>query len=617
MSEEKRRLTRREAIRFYFLRIVLIGSFFVLVARLWYIQIIRGPEYRDQAENNSHRVLSIKPLRGVIHDTKLQRVAINAPRFSVVARMIDLPRDEIENVARRLAALLEVPAPTIMEMMAKGLQSPYQPTILKRDVPRHVALIIEEENPYLPGISAESRPVRKYAAGDSIGHILGYVGPIPHERTEFYLNRGYERDDHVGLAGIESVYEAELYGEKGQRNVEVNAYGRTVRVLRESPSQPGNNLVLGLNLDLQEAVTEMLHDGLVDSGAPSGAVVALDVATGAIRALVSLPGYDNNLFARSISQEDYQRLANDPSRPLVNQAIAGLYPPASTFKLVSLAHWLENHNFDLDTQFFCRGSIVLPGGWEFGCWKRSGHGFVNAYEGLVRSCDVFFYTLVGGSPDTDFEGIGPEALAQAATACGFGQVTGIDIPGELDGLMPTPERKLRIKNEPWFQGDSYNSAIGQGDVLSTPLQLANLSAAIANGGKLMYPRVAAEIRGAQGEQLQRFEPQVARRLPYSEQVLSLIRSAMREVVVGGTAIRIASNPYGIAGKTGTAEYPGPRDEDGYLPTHALFTGFAPFDDPEIAFAVVLYGAGEGSEFAAPIADKMTRFYFDSMGSAKQ
>lgn len=617
MSEEKRRLTRREAIRFYLLRIVLIGSFLVLVARLWYIQIVRGPEYRDQAVNNSHRVLSIKPLRGVIHDMMLQRVAINAPRFSVVARMIDLPRDEIENVARRLATLLEVPAPTIMEMMAEGLQSPYQPTILKRDVPRHVALIIEEENPYLPGISAESRPVREYAAGDSIGHILGYVGPIPHERTEFYLNRGYERDDHVGLAGIESVYETELHGEKGQRNVEVNAYGRTVRVLRESPSQPGNNLVLGLNLDLQEAVTEMLREGLVDSGAPSGAVVALDVASGAIRALVSLPGYDNNLFARSISQDDYRRLANDPSRPLVNQAIAGLYPPASTFKLVSLAHWLENHNFDLDTQFFCRGSIVLPGGWEFGCWKRSGHGFVNAYEGLVRSCDVFFYTLVGGSPDTDFEGIGPEALARAATSCGFGRVTGIDIPGELDGLMPTPERKLRIKNEPWFQGDSYNSAIGQGDVLSTPLQLANLSAAIANGGNLMYPRVAAEIRGAQGEQLQRFEPQVARRLPYSERVLTLIRDAMREVVVGGTAIRIASNPYGIAGKTGTAEYPGPRDEDGHLPTHALFTGFAPFDNPELAFAVVLYGAGEGSEFAAPIADKMTRFYFESMGSAKQ
>ena len=617
MPEEKRRLTRREAIRFYLLRIVLIGSFLVLVARLWYIQIVRGPEYRDQAENNSHRVLSIKPLRGVIHDRNLERVAINAPRFSVVARMIDLPRDEIENVARRLAALLEIPAPTIMEMMAEGLQSPYRPTILKRDVSRAVALIIEEENPYLPGISAESRPVREYAAGDSIGHILGYIGPIPHERTEFYLNRGYERDDHVGIAGIESIYETELHGEKGQRNVEVNAYGRTVRVLHETPSQPGKNLVLGLDLDLQAAVTEMLHEGLVDSGAPSGAVVALDVASGAVRALVSLPGYDNNLFARSISPKDYQRLANDPSRPLVNQAIAGLYPPASTFKMVSLAHWLEHHNLDLETQFECRGSLILPGGWEFGCWKRSGHGLVNAYEGLVKSCDVFFYSLVGGSPYTEFEGIGPEALAQAATSCGFGQVTGIDLPGEQDGLMPTPERKLRVKNERWFQGDSYNTAIGQGDVLSTPLQLANLSAAIANGGTLLYPRVAAEIRGAKGEQVQRIEPRVAGRLPYSEQVLAVIRNAMRDVVVRGTAIRIASNPYGIAGKTGTAEYPGPRDENGYLPTHALFTGFAPFDDPEIAFAVVLYGAGEGSEFAAPIADKLTRFYFESAGSARQ
>ena len=617
MAEEKRLLTRREAIRFYLLRIVLLGSFLALVARLWYIQIVRGPEYRNQAENNRLRVLSVKPFRGVIYDWSGQRAAINAPSFSVEARMIDLPRDETENVARRLARLLDMPAPTILELMAEGSSNPYQPTVLKRDVPRHVALVIEEENPYLPGISAVSRPIRKYADGDSVGHVLGYVGPIPHEQREFYLNRGYERDDQVGIAGIESIYETELNGEKGQRNVEVNAYGRTVRVLRESPSQPGNNIVLGMDLDLQEAVTEMLHEGLVESGAPSGAVVALDVASGAVRALVSLPGFDNNLFARSISQDDYARLANDPSRPLVNQTIAGLYPPASTFKLVSLAHWLENYNLDLEMRFECRGSLTLPGGWEFGCWKRSGHGFVNAYEALVRSCDVFFYTLVGGSPYTEFEGIGPEALAQAATSCGFGQVTGIDLPGELEGLMPTPERKQRLKNEPWFQGDSYNSAIGQGDVLSTPLQLANFTAAIANGGKLMYPRMAAEIQGATGEQVQPIARRLAHNLPYSAEVLALIRNAMRDVVVRGTAIRIASNPYGIAGKTGTAEYPGPRDENGHLPTHALFTGFAPFDVPEIAFAVVLYGAGEGSEFAAPIADKLTRFYFESAGKAQQ
>ena len=616
MAEEKRRLTRREAIRFYLLRIVLLLSFLALVVRLWYIQIVRGPEFRDQAVSNSLRVLSVKPLRGVIYDKSDQRVAINAPSFSVVARMIDLPRDEIENVARRLTALLEMPRPTIMERMAEGLQSPYQPTILKPDVPRHVALIIEEESSYLPGISAESRPVREYALGESLGHILGYIGPIPHERTEFYLNRGYERDDHVGIAGIESIYETELQGEKGQRSVEVNAYGRTIRVLQETPARPGKNLVVGFDLEFQEAVTQMLQDGLTESGGPSGAVVVLDVATGAVRALVSLPGYDNNLFARSISQEDYARLANDPSRPLVNQAVGGLYPPASTFKLVSLGHWLENHNMDLEQEFVCHGSLLLPGGWEFGCWKRSGHGSLNAYEGLVHSCDVFFYNLVGGNPYTGFEGIGPEALASAATGCGFGQVSGIDLPGEQEGLMPTPERKQRLKKEQWFQGDSYNTAIGQGDVLSTPLQLANLSAAIANGGKLMYPRIAAEIWGANGEEARAFEPRVARELPFSADVLSVIRNAMRDVVARGTAIRIASNPYDIAGKTGTAEYPGPRDDEGHLPTHALFTGFAPFDRPEIAFAVILYGAGEGSQFAAPIADKLTRFYFDSDRSAR-
>jgi penicillin-binding protein 2 len=617
MAEEKRTLTRREAIRFYLLRIVLVLAFLALVVRLWFIQIVRGPEFRDQAENNSLRILSVKPLRGVIYDRHNERVAINAPSFSVVARMVDVPRDETENVARRLSALLQTPAPILMETMSEGLQNPYQPTVLKRDVPRHVAMTIEEENPYLPGISAESRPIREYAQGESNGHILGYIGPIPHERTDFYLNRGYERDDHVGIAGIESIYESELHGNKGQRNVEVNAFGRTIRVLRETPSQPGNNLALGLDLELQNAATQMLQEELDASGAPSGAVVALDVITGAVRALVSLPGYDNNLFAQSISQEDYAALANDPARPLVNQTIGGLYPPASTFKLISLGEWWETQNLDLDQHFECRGSLTLPGGWSFGCWKRSGHGLMNGYEALVHSCDVFFYNLVGGNPYTGFVGIGPDALARAATASGFGQISGIDLPGEQDGLMPTPERKQRLKKEQWFQGDSYNTAIGQGDVLCTPLQLANLSAAIANGGRLMYPRIAAEIRGAEGNLVQSFEPRVARQLPFSAEVLSLMRKAMRDVVVRGTAIRIAANPFGIAGKTGTAEFPGPRDEEGFLPTHALFTGFAPFENPELAFAVVLYDAGEGSEFAAPIADKLTRFYFESARSARQ
>ncbi len=615
MAEEKRRLTRREAIRFYLMRLVLLLAFCALVARLWYIQIVRGPELRDQAEDNSLRILSIKPLRGVIYDRNNQRVAINVPSFSVVARMIDLPRDEMESVSQRLAALLDVPSTAIMEHLAAGLQNPYLPTVVKRDVPRHIAMVIEEENARLPGITAESRPIREYATGNSNGHFLGYVGPIPHERSEFYLNRGYERDDHVGIAGIESVYEADLQGLKGKRNVEVNAYGRTIRVLHETPSQPGNNLVLGLDLDLQAAVTDMLQDGLDDSGAPSGAAAVLDVHTGAVLALVSLPGFDNNLFARSISDQDYARLANDPSRPLVNHAIGGLYPPASTFKLVSMGEWLENSGMDMELGFECHGSLVLAGGWEFGCWKRSGHGFQNIYEALVNSCDVFFYSLVGGNPYADFDGIGPEALARAATACGFGQPTGIDLPGEQEGLMPTPERKLRVKQEQWFQGDSYNTAIGQGDVLCTPLQLANLSAAIANGGKLMYPKLAAEIRGADGRQVRPMQSQVARHLPFSADVLAVIRRAMRDVVARGTAIRISANPYGIAGKTGTAEFPGPLDEGGFLPTHALFTGFAPYEEPRIAFAVVLYDAGEGSEFAAPIADKLTRFYFDSARSA--
>jgi len=454
--------------------------------------------------------------------------------------------------------------------------------------------------------------------GPLTAHILGYVGRIPAEEVERYEALGYDPHlDRVGLAGVEYTFEEELKGRKGQKYIEVDVAGREIRTVGvPQEANSGHNLILALDLDLQRATEEALRAGMEAVESTSGSVIALNPQTGEVLALATLPSYDNNLFAGGISAEDYKRLAEDPEHPLVNHAIGGQYPPGSTMKIILAAAGLEGQVISSQHRLFCQGTLWLPNRYfpdnrelaqPFYCWLKSGHGALHIVEALAYSCDIFFYQLGGGL--REFEGIGLARLTEYAKRFGLGQRSGIALTGETAGLVPTAKWKRLNYAENWTTGDTYNISIGQGFILATPLQMVNATAAVANGGTLYRPQIGYEVRTADGQLVHPFRSEVIRQVDVSPQYLELVRQGLRGAVAWGTARRADLPEVAVAGKTGTAEFLGPRDEKGNLPTHAWFTAFAPYEDPEIALVVFVAGGGEGSSTAVPIAAQILRHYF--------
>jgi len=630
-------VVRGERWRLDFLKAVIILSLLILGARLWQIQIVRGETYRVLADRNRLRLVQTEALRGVIYDRWGRVLARNTPSYSVVIIPADLPRDEAqrEEVLARVSHLLfptpgkgpgrfyppEV-APDLKALVEEGMKNPYKPVVVKRQVTRETAFIIQEEHLNLPGVQVKIEPVREYVSSTLFSHIIGYVGPIPREKVKYYTAKGYEpSEDKVGLTGLEFTFESYLKGQKGYKLVEVDVAGREVRTISQAkPPVPGYNLHLTLDMDLQAEVKAALEEGMKRAGSKSGVAIVMDPRNGQILAMVSLPTYDNNLFARGISAEEYRRLQEDPHHPLVNHAITGQYPPGSTFKIVPAVAALEEGIVNEHTLIRCDGVLWVPNRYfpddpsmaqPFYCWIHKlgkGHGPINIVDAIVHSCDIFFYVIAGGY--NDFQGLGLKTLTHYARLFGFGEKTGIDLPGESPGLVPSARWKRLNYAENWVTGDTYNIAIGQGFLLATPLQVLNALAVIANGGTLYKPQLVYEIVDAEGRVVREFEPQVIRKIPISEKTLALVRQGLREAVTRGTAWRTNWPDIPVAGKTGTAEYPGPRDSKGNLPTHAWFAAFAPYDDPKIALVVFLEGGGEGSEMAVPVAARIIRYYFD-------
>jgi len=618
-------------------RLVVILAFVVLAGQLWRLQIVKGEQYRLMADRNRFRLVPLDAPRGVIYDRHGRILVRNVPSFSVTIVPAYLPQDEEEEMAvfARLSALLGIPASSataspvggiaprkgIKEMVEEARKvAPYAPVTIKTNVDRETVFVIEEEHLDLPGVLIEVDPIRQYPTGALTSHIIGYVGPIPRERAEDYRKRGYDLNDKVGLTGVELAFEEELRGEKGCKYIEVDAAGREVRQVGDPhPPQPGHNLILTLDLDLQQFMAEALRRGMEAAGSKSGVAIAMNPKTGEVLGLVSLPSYDNNLFSGGISAEDYARLSSDPNHPLVNHAISGQYPPGSTIKPVHAAAALEEGVVDRDTTLTCQGIMWLPNKYfpddpelaqPFYCWVHKygrGHGSLNVVEGIAHSCDIFFYQLAGGFED--FEGLGLERLAHYARLFGLGEKTGIGLPGESVGLVPSKQWKWLNYHENWATGDTYNVAIGQGFILVTPLQMLNATVAIANGGTLYRPQIVYQVTDADGHVVKSFAPEVIREVPVSEENLAIVREGMRAAVEWGTARGAALEGVTVAGKTGTAEYPGPRDEEGNLPTHAWFVAFAPVEDPQIALLVFVAGGGEGTRTAVPIAAEILRYYF--------
>jgi penicillin-binding protein 2 len=511
---------------------------------------------------------------------------------------------------------------------------PYLAVTLAENVPRDCALALEEHRLEFPGIFVQAVPLRRYPTGESTAHVVGYIGRIsPEELVEQNPDPDsgqsprYLENDHIGKMGAERAYEDILRGKLGLQEIEVDASGHPVGApLAVQAAQPGYDVVMTLDSDLQAKVTEILqyYVNKANSQRPgyyrpvyAGSAIAMDPRNGQILAMVSLPAYDNNAFVQGMTTEELSALFADPHHPLVNRAISGEYPVGSTFKVVVGSAGLQAGVITPETLIYDRGAVVVPNRYDpslppqiFPCWKRGGHGRLNVVRALQVSCNVFFFTVAGGTPENKYEdGLGIERLAYYAHAFGYGVPTGLGFPGESEGLIPTPEWKEETLGEPWVQGDLYNMGIGQGNILATPLQAIGVMAAVANGGTRYRPQLLLRALDSQGQVVLEFTPQVEQVVPVDPAYLAVIREGLRKSVAEGPNYYARDHSsVAIAGKTGSAEF-GPFLQPNSRQTHAWFVAFAPYEDPQLAVVVMIEGGGDAATRAVPPATDIIEYYF--------
>jgi len=563
------------ARRLMLFRAVMALAFALILLRLLQLQVLEGRQNRRFAEENRIRVLPRTAPRGPIYDRHGRLLAGSRLSFAVRVVPEELRVAGSPDAVGALADLLGLARPEVEAALQRGEGRRAAIGLLSHADPETVARL-EEHALYLTGVTVVADAARHYPHGSLAAHALGYVREIGPEDLARQESADRQAGDLIGKEGVEKMCEVALRGTDGGDQIEVDATGRVVRTLGTAPPTSGRRLRLALDLDLQRVAEEALGNRV-------GAVVAMDPRTGELLALASHPCYDPNVFTRPLGRREWQRL-NGPDRPQQNRATSGLYAPGSVFKIVTAAAALEGGACKEETRFFCGGRISL-GKWSLRCWKREGHGPLNFLQGFAQSCNVMFATLGGR--------VGAEKLAEMARRFGLGERTGIDVPEESRGLIPTEAWKRDRRHEPWYAGDTYQMAIGQGDTLVTPLQVAREVAVVANGGWLVQPHLLVSVEG-EAEQ-----PRWERRsVGLRPETLAALRAGMEAVVApGGTAHSIASPEYAIAGKTGTAEATGGEP-------HAWFAGYAPAEDPRLVVVALVEHGGHGSATAAPIARRV-------------
>ncbi|MEW5761618.1 MAG: penicillin-binding protein 2 [Bacillota bacterium] len=634
---------------------IVVAVFLVLGFRLAYLQLLEMDRFRTLARENSVRLIPIEAPRGEIFDRHGKKIVGNRPLYAVSLVNLDLKREELARVVKRLALLLGMPEQEIWARVNDEKLRRYEPVYIARNVSLDVITRIEERREELPGVIIDIQPQRDYPYGSLLAHVLGYTREIQPAQLERHKDEGYRMGDMYGQAGLENTYERYLRGEKGAWQVEVDAWARPVRYLGVKNPVPGNDLYLTIDLELQKTAEEALAKSIqaVQKGgypqARAGAAVMLDVRTGEVLAMASYPSYNPADLARDLTPAEVQKIFSSPDQILLNRAIQAVYPPGSTFKMVVAAAALETGTISEDFAIWDTGRFYL--GRLYTDWKPGGHGRVDLLRAIQVSCDTYFWT-VGRM-------VGPEAIAKFARELGLGKATGIDIPGERSGAVPTreykykvvkqqldqrfgpefravedryrkliaraatPEEKARLERErdrerariqaqydryawelEWRDYDTLNLSIGQGYNEYTPLQLANYVAAIANGGTVYRPYLVKKIVSPTGQTVATFEPRVVHRANISPATLATIRAGMGKVCQpGGTAYGVFYDfPRAVAGKTGTAEVFG-KDN------HGIYVAFAPLDKPEVAIAVVVEHGGHGSSAAAPVARALLEKYF--------
>ena len=581
--------------------IVISGAFIVLIVRLFYLQIIEGEDFHRQSEINSIRLQSVDASRGLIYDRNGILLVDNRPSFDLSI----IPKDArpIDQTLTKLSRYIMLSREELKKTVAaKRRQASYKPVLLKADIGRDVLASIEVHRYELPGVAVDVTPKRQYIYSGSASHLLGYMGEIGPKELKMDEFIGCRGGDYVGKFGIEKSFEKYLRGERGGRQVKVDATGQVMQVLDTVDATPGDNLFLTIDYRLQKRAEALMADKV-------GAVVAVDPKTGQILAMVSSPMFDQNAFVAGLSHDQWRELISNPARPMENKVIQAEYPPASTFKIITAAAALEEGVIDENTTVDCPGYLPF-GNRVFHCWRRGGHGSVDVRKALSQSCDVFFYQM-------GIE-LGVDRLAWYARAFGLGSDTQIDLASEGRGLIPTAAWKQRRFGVPWQKGETLSVAIGQGYDLATPLQMAMLIAAVANNGKRLKPNLVKSMRTADGTVVFESKPEKAGILPISPENLKIVREGLRQVVndVKGTAFRYRIKEFDMAGKTGTAQVVGrkkdslvdEKDMADHLKPHAWFVAYAPFDDPKIAIAVMVEHGEHGSSAAAPIASELTRSY---------
>ncbi len=589
--------------------VALVGVMLLLVlvvGRLVYLQIISHEHFSTLSENNRVNIVPIPPTRGLIYDRKGVLLAQNLPAFS-----LEVIPEQVKNLDETLAELAGLVAISEedLEQFKKRLEQkhPFEAIPLRLRLSEEEVARFAVNRHRFPGVDIGARLTRDYPLGELGVHAVGFVGRINEAELQSLDATNYRGTTYTGKTGVEKYYEAVLHGQVGYQHEETNAVGRVLRVLERRLPAPGQNLYLSLDADLQW-VAELALTG------KRGAVVAINPKSGEVLVLASLPGYDPGAFVNGISTKDYQALQDSLDQPLFNRVLTGQYPPGSTIKPLLALAGLEYKEVTPRTSTFCPGWFSLPGDeHRYRDWKREGHGTTNVRTAIMHSCDVYFYDLA--------RTLGIDRIHKYLSYFGLGRRTGIDLPGEAAGLLPSREWKRAARRQAWFPGETLITGIGQGFMLTTPLQLAAATAMLANRGEVFRPQILRATQATSGGELMMQAPLHTAKVPLSDPAnWDVVIGAMQDVVhdPGGTAKGINRGlAYHIAGKTGTAQVFGIKQGEKYkaselaerLHDHALFVAFAPVEDPEIAVAVIVENGGSGSGEAAPVARAVMDRYF--------
>ncbi|MFH0857844.1 MAG: penicillin-binding protein 2 [Candidatus Magasanikbacteria bacterium] len=609
---------------FYQSRYFLIFSlcvFLFFFCKIFYLQIIKGNDYRALAEGNRIRNLPIVSERGLIFDRNGIQLTKNVPGFALAVFPQDIPKEESERekLVKKLSELTGREYKDIYDLLEEYRKYTYESVVIQDNLDYDTAILAQIHSADFPGVHIQSGSRRLYtpygeenteSIFNSFSHVLGYQGKIGPDQWKVYdektkdfiglYTNGYLPNDLIGKTGVEKTYEAVLRGVYGKRQIEVDARGKEQHTIAEVAPVAGKHLKLTIDAKIQENLERiMLH--YMDTAKKSRASgIVMNPNNGEILAIVSIPGFNNNDFSGGISQEKYSEYVENENNPLFNRSIAGTYPSGSVVKPALGASALYEGIISPNTSFLSNGGLRI-GQWFFPDWQSGGHGITNLRKAIAWSVNTFFYYIGGGYQD--FEGLGVEKIVNYLKLFGLNEKLGVDIPGEASGFLPSKEWKERVKGEQWYVGDTYNLSIGQGDLLVTPLQIASLTSVIANGGTLYTPHVGLAFFAGDGNKLESIQTPIIRENILNKESLRESRLGMRDCVTYGACSRLSLLPFSSAGKTGTAQWSSVKAN------HAWFTSFAPFDNPEIVVTILVEEGEGGSTIAAPIAYDFYRWWW--------